>query len=147
VSLKETKKYLKNIEEAKGLAIKVGVQNDAGFTYPSGATVQEVAAKHEFGLGVPRRSFLREPFLVKQKEVQKFMRLQFKKVVDGLDADIAMGLVGVKLENIVKDAFSTGGFGEWKDIAERTKDAKGGATILVDKGVLRGSITSVVVKG
>jgi hypothetical protein len=45
-------------EFANKVEIGVGVPESAG-TYPDGTPVATVAAAHEFGLGVPQRSFIR----------------------------------------------------------------------------------------
>ena len=56
----------------------------------------------------------------------------------------ALGLIGTVAVNIVKGAFLTGGYGEWLDITDATKAAKGSTRILVDNKILSGSITYVV---
>lgn len=143
-AVKEAQAYLKNLEKAKKLIVSVGVNSDTSFVYPNGSTVQEVAGRHEFGVGVPRRSFLRVPFIKEEQQIENFTKLQFKKVIDGFDAEKALGLIGIKAENIAKEAFEDNGGGTWPDISEQTKRSKGSSGVLIDTGVLRGSITSVV---
>jgi hypothetical protein len=46
--------------------------------------------------------------------------------------------------NYSKEAFVTRGFGQWPDISQSTKEAKGSSQILIDTGTLRNSITYVV---
>lgn len=146
MSLKEVNAYAANLKQAKKLQVVVGVTKDIGYTYEDGQTIQQVAAQHEYGTPrVHRRSFLRQTFLLKKKEVDLFIRKQFQQVVDGMDAKKALEIVGIEAENLVKDAFRTKGFGTWKDISEKTKEAKGSSAILIESGVLRGSITSAVI--
>ena len=55
-------------------------------------------------------------------------------------------LLGEKGRAIVIQAFETGGFGQWPDIAQSTKDAKGSSAILVDSAQLKNAISADVVK-
>jgi len=62
----------------------------------------------------------------------------------GLPVDTALGRVGLAARNISVGAFRTKGYGEWDDIEQATKDAKGSSTVLIDTGILRNAITWVV---
>lgn len=57
-------------ELANRVTFGVGVPADAG-NYPNGTPIPVVAAAHEFGLGVPQRSFIRGWF--DEKGPQRFM--------------------------------------------------------------------------
>ncbi len=151
--LEEEKRKLKNLERAKKLILKVGLpaneaatskayKSDGAKTAP---TVLEVGIWHEYGTAtVPMRSFLRGPIEMSQKAIQNIISAQFARVEEGLDADQALGLVGVAVVNICRGAFRTKGYGQWPDIAQSTKDAKGSSQVLIDTGILRNSITWVV---
>lgn len=52
--------------------------------------------------------------------------------------------LGIACENVIQDAFSSGGFGFWKFILPSTVRRKGSARELIDTGQLRRSITSKV---
>ena len=145
--LKNTGAYLKNLEKAKRGHIAVGLPAEevGGTVYDDGQTVVQVGAQHEFGAGVPRRSFLRTPFAVKKDDMDKAVAKQFKDVFErGKTAEKALGLIGTVAVNISKGAFTTRGYGEWPDITDDTKDAKGSSQVLIDTGTLRNSITYVV---
>jgi len=145
--LKNTTAYLKNLEKAKSGYIAVGLPSEevGGTVYDDGQTVVQVGAQHEFGAGVLRRSFLRTPFAVKKADMDKAIAQQFKDVFErGKKAETALGLIGTVAVNISKGAFTTRGYGEWPDISQATKDAKGSSQILIDTGTLRNSITYVV---
>ena len=145
--LKNTGAYLKNLEKAKRGYIAVGLPSEevGGTVYDDGQTVVQVGAQHEYGAGVPRRSFLRTPFAAKKDDIDKAIAKQFEDVFKrGKKAEQALGLVGTVAVNIVKGAFITGGYGEWPDITDATKAAKGSTRILVDNKILSGSITYVV---
>lgn len=119
-----------------------------GFGSNEGLTNPEIAAKHEFGVGVPRRSMLRMPLhlhgdkLLKDaqgdataqlKDVAKNPRRTAKKVLDRL---------GIAGENLVQEAFATRGFGSWKENAPATVILKGSDAPLIDTAQLRRSVDS-----
>jgi len=149
MSITILKKYLKSLNTANEKVVEVGyISGDkGGDAYPSGITVAQNAAIHEFGLGnVPPRSTLKTPFEVKKKEMSKFVEKQYQAVANGLEAEIALGRIGVKAQSLVQGSFTTKGYGTWPDIKEETKEAKGSTQILIDRGILRQSVTWKVVK-
>jgi len=146
--LERTTAYAKNIRVALRSHVAVGLPSEkVGATvYGNGQTVAAVGSRHEYGAGgVPRRSFLNTPFIEKKDELKDAVELQFSDVYQrGKDAKVALGLVGVTAVNISRGAFTTRGYGVWPDISQSTKDAKGSSQVLIDTGILRGSITYVV---
>jgi len=109
----------------------------------------EIGLVHLFGSvsrNIPARDFLRFPLEFKSKEFLKgiksgfsghfFEKGEYKKVHE---------LMGIKAENIVQDAFASGGFGHWPELAQSTAERKGSSAILIDSAQLRRSITSDVV--
>lgn len=60
----------KKIAFPKKVSVKVGIL-DGGKAYDEGPSVGEIAEKHEFGLGVPQRSWLREWFDTHKGEVRE----------------------------------------------------------------------------
>ena len=145
--LKLTTEYLKNLKEASTRYVAVGLprENVGSEVYGSGKTILEVGASHEYGAGVPMRSFLRMPFDMENKKITAEIGKQFKKVFEeNRSIEKALGLIGITARNIVLMAFKTSGFGNWKDITQTTKELKGSSKILIDSGTLRNSITWVV---
>ncbi|MBL3520301.1 hypothetical protein [Aliarcobacter lanthieri] len=142
--MKETKTALKN-------EVKIGVPADAG-TYKKkkgeneidGPKTIEVAIWHEFGTkkGIPRRSFLRMPFIEKQAELNKQINRSWEKIVTGKGTAInELGRLGIFAEEYVIDkAFETGGFGKWKKLDPRTVKRKNAPFILIDTNQLQNSI-------
>ena len=142
-----TAAYLKNLEKARSAFVAVGLPAEkiGGKVYGEGQTVATVGARHEYGAGVPRRSFLRVPFETKKDDLATAIAKQFEDVFQrGKSAEQALGLIGVTAVNISKGAFTSRGYGEWPDITQATKDAKGSSQVLIYTGILRGSITYVV---
>lgn len=146
--LKRTTEWADNIAKARRASVAVGLPAEkvGGKVYGDGMTVIRVGAIHEYGRGYnPRRSFLRVPFTAKRDELAAAIARQFRDVAErGKPVDRAMGLVGTIAADISKGAFTTRGYGQWPDIKQSTKDAKGSSQVLIDKGILRGSITYVV---
>lgn len=107
--------------------------------------VVQVGAWHEYGTRkTPKRSFLREPFLEKEKEIGSFINKQFKKIYDGQSVDKGLELIGAYCTNISKASFRNNGYGQWKPLKQSTIKAKGSSKPLIETGTLRNSITWVV---
>lgn len=144
--LTKFKSIFNQIKEMQKYDIKVGLPSDVG-TYPNGDSIVEVGERHEFGLGVPRRSFLRASMIQKQSTINKAIKSSYKRIIDGRGITIRefnkLGLIG---QNISKESFKSGGFGKWQDISQATKDAKGSDEILQDTGRLVQSVTSWISK-
>jgi len=125
--------------------VAVGVTQDTATSkiYESGINVLENATFHEFGTStIPKRSFLRVPFLEKAKDINGFIEKQYKRILEeGASVDDSLGLIGVFAQNISKEAFTTKGYGKWPDIKQSTKNAKGSSAPLIDTGSLRRAVT------
>ena len=63
--LNQLREITKQIKLATTHEVNVGIPKDIG-SYPNGLSIVEVGTFHEFGTkkGVPRRSFLRMPFIL-----------------------------------------------------------------------------------
>jgi len=144
--LQRTTHMAQAMREMAGKSVAVGLPKESGSSkiYESGLTVIEVGARHEFGDGVPSRSFLRTPFKVRAEEIRAAIDRQAMNVIEGGPVDQALGMIGVKAANISKGAFTSRGYGQWEDLDPATKTSKGSSQVLVDTGTLRGSITWVI---
>ena len=144
--LSQLKEITKQIKIAITHEVNVGIAQDVG-QYPNGEKIVDVGRRHEFGIGVPRRSFLRMPFIVKQNIIDKAIVTSWKKITDGKSTALKeFGILGIVGQNISKDAFATGGFGKWEKLKPATEKAKGSDEILLDTSKLVQSITNWVVK-
>ena len=108
----------------------------------------EIAARHELGIGVPRRSFLLFPLLFRKSAILEFMNNSEKHIkfiiTKGLDA--WLGQVMISCMSIINNGFSSGGYGQWKVLSPLTIRKKKNAVILIDTGDMLKSITSIVVR-
>lgn len=146
-NLKGLKAFASNLERAKRATVAVGlpVENVGGKVYGDGMSIVQVGAMHEYGFGNnPQRSFLRLPFQLHKDKIDDFIASQFAKVLEGQSVDKALGLIGIKAQNISTGAFTTGGYGNWPALSPGTVKAKGSSRELIDTGTLRNSISWVV---
>jgi hypothetical protein len=104
-------------------------------------TVVDVATKHEYGIGVPKRSFLRAYVDEHEARIKKYVRNVGKRIMDGEDVAEALNALGVvvvgeirtRIANHIKPPNS-----------QRCVDIKGSDTPLVDTGQLWSSITHAI---
>lgn len=146
------KDLLKEINSYKALEVAVGLPKNKGFKQyaKSNSTVLDIGLMHEYGnlsRNIPQRSFLRTPFLAKDKEIKKQIESQAINVFDKKET-IFSGLskIGIFATGISQKAFTTKGYGNWKPLSVKTIRAKGSSRELIDTGTLRSSITYVVRK-
>lgn len=101
-------------------------------------TVAEVGAFHEFGLGVPQRSFIRAWFDESVEKNRELLRSQLALVVAGkLPLETALERVALKCEADVKRRIRNR---IPPPLAPETVRRKGSSVPLIDTGQLRASI-------
>lgn len=128
------------------LIITVGIQGREAVAKSGGdetaLSVADVGAVNELGLGVPERSFLRSTI---DSGKSKYLKL-LNGVADASLAGKITLVQGAKLvgEVVVGDVKESIADGIPPPNAESTIVAKGSSTPLINKGQLRGSITSKV---
>lgn len=120
----------KRIASLEGLsrAVTVGVHGDQGGEPAEGGeiTLAEVAAIHEFGLGVPERSFLRAFVDEHRTELQAMMRASAQAVAAGkLTSEVALERFGLRVVGMVKKRIVAG---IDPPLAEATKEQKAART-------------------
>ena len=125
--------------------LKVGIFSDSGaHEDAAGQTVAEVATYHEFGYGVPERSFLRAYLEQNQAKVLDDLNNELTKVVDGKRSlKTALNRVGLVIVGGIKERMADGIAPELKESTKKYRK-HGGETPLVDTGQLRNSIVHKV---
>lgn len=107
-------------------------------------SVVEVGTAHEYGLGVPRRSFLRATWDNKGKDINKIKGNIFEQMTKNkMDVEQGFELLGVALRNFCLEAFNSGGFGQWQPLSAQTltmNKKRVNPIILVDTTTLKSSI-------
>ncbi len=120
--------------------IDIGIQGSEATQDRGGLTNAEIGEIHEFGLGVPQRSFLREWTSSNAAEIQQI--IQQAAVMGGLhslNAEQSMERAGLGLVGSVQERMSAG---IPPANSPETIARKGSSTPLIDTGQLRQSITS-----
>jgi hypothetical protein len=105
MSFKHTKKnsgvdgLLKRVKESG--TVDIGII-DAGGHDNSSETVASIAYKHEFGIGVPERSFMRTTMTERKKEIINLQETLLKKIQNGdMDIKQALGILGRTVSGFV----------------------------------------------
>lgn len=116
----------------------------------SNLTNLQLGIIHMFGSqtnNIPPRDFLMMPLTEKKKDLINFLGSPaVKKRIEAGNIKGVFGLLGLKAEEIVQNAFQSSGFGKWPALKPATIKAKGSSKPLIDTGQLRRSIASEVVK-
>ena len=142
--LKKSLDYEKQLRRMKAGGVKAGITQDKATSkvYGNGWTVLQNGIAHEFGYGVPERSFIRLPFRLKRDEITDAIDKEFNRIIEGKsDAEKALNRIGLVARNISVMAFRTEGYGNWPAIEQSTAERKGSSKTLIDKGILRGAIS------
>lgn len=140
------------VDELRALELTVGIHGSEGpHDEAEGMTVAQLAAIHEFGIGVPERSFLRSGIRAQRKKITRNLELAGKRVVElKLEPKQALGLVGEDLVGEIKARIANKEITQ--DLADATVEAKErtnvrsghGTGALIDTGQLINSITHKV---
>jgi hypothetical protein len=125
-------------------ALAVGVIGSAAAEQyeDSPATVVEVAEFHEFGIGVPRRSFLADWVDEKQAEIREIVVKAGQAVVKGKLPSVAVALeqIGTWAKGSIQERIASNGVQPNIDPLGETARKKKSTVTLIDKGQLRSSI-------
>lgn len=107
----------------------VGVPENAG-TYPDGTPVTTVAAAHEFGEGVPQRSFIRAWFDSKGTGFfgHALAKIAQNTVIRGESLDAQIAAFGQKAVDEIRARMDEGIPPKLEDETVKRKAAKGSAT-------------------
>lgn len=143
--LKDTKgKGLQKLEaflkDMQGHKLYVGVTKSSNSRPKDGASNALIAYVHEFGVGVPERSFLRSTVL---EQAQKYVKIQRDNIIPAIKSGVmtaeeAYRRLGIVASNDVKLKITNGPF---TALDQKTIDRKGSSKPLIDTGELRQSIT------
>lgn len=132
-------------------AVLIGVQGkDADAPHKGGLeealaapkTVAEVANDHEFGIGVPERSWLRAYVDAAQEEIRRDLSQAMAKVVAGeWDTERALEIVGMKHVAKIQERIRNGIEPPNSPV---TIARKGSSVPLIDTGQFRSAITHLI---
>lgn len=131
----------------RGPGVRVGVLGEKGGAQhkgsPAGITVAEIAEIHEFGLGVPERSWLRDWIDANTRQIADRIRREEAEVVKGKRTrEQAIKRLGVWIQGEIQQRIADG---IPPPNAPSTIAKKGSSKPLIDTGQLRQSITHKIV--
>lgn len=113
---------------------------------PEPLTNAELALIHEFGIGVPERSFIRAAFDKNHPKYDENMVKLVRAIYDGkITIERAVGLLGMQIASDIRNYIRDSG--ELLPNAPSTIARKGSSKPLIDSAQLVNSISSAVVKG
>jgi len=130
---------------SRTMSVKVGViGSDAVQAHKKEPelTVVDVATKNEFGIGVPRRSWLRDYVDQNERTLKRYERNVGREIIQGMPPREAMGHFGNQIVGEIQQRISDHGVPPpnsraWEEI-------KGSNTPLINTGQLWSSITHAV---
>ncbi len=150
----DLKKFQRKLEEAVGgfrdagsLSVIIGLPSDR-IHNPSGLSLAELGAIHEFGVGnVPERSFLRGGMHANKKEIKKLMHITAKKIAKGGDPEKAMEQLALAGQGLIQTYIGEGS-ANFAPLAPSTVSRRKNKSSnpLNDTGALRQGIIGLVVK-
>ena len=114
-----------------------------------GLTVAELAEKHEFGLGVPPRSFIRGPFDEHKLDFTAEFRVAVKNgLLDRFTPEQALARFGLRVVGLLQETMATGGnYPGLASFTERKREEMGMTppfVPLIVTGQIRSSIRCMV---
>ena len=126
-------------------SVKVGIMAGKGATVEKGGiTVLQVGTFHEFGLGVPERSFIRAWFDGNLPEIKKTLADLVDDVDSPAEFEQMLEIFGLWAVGQIQQRIADG---IEPPLKEATIRRKGSSTPLIDTGQLRSSITHEVEHG
>jgi len=126
------------------LEVSVGIHEDDGGKAhgEDGLTTADVGSFHEFGLGVPQRSFLRGYFDEHQAEIDEASDAAVERILGGADPRQQAGRVGLLMESGIKERMLAR---IPPPLAPSTRKRRGESAVpLVDTSQLIGAVRSKV---
>lgn len=130
------------VKMSLGHSVKVGLL-DGGEEQEEGGplTVLQVATFHEFGLGVPERSFIRAWYDENLERNKADFRAQMRRVTRGeVSEEQAFQQLGAKWAADIQARIRSQP-SDWEPLKQATKDRKGSDLALIDTGQLVAAIS------
>jgi len=138
--LSKVNKKISEYEKIGGMSVEVGLPSDR-IHNPSGLTLAELGAIHEFGTEkIPERSFLRSVTILKKTEIKKTMEGLAKKSIEGDSAETLMEQFAIFGQGLVQENIV-----ELNSPPLKSPRKDGSSNPLVDTGAMRQGVIGVVV--
>lgn len=141
-SLKES------IRSVPGAATEVGLFRNRAARTDTALENPTIGAWHEFGVveeNLPERSWLRMP-LMTQLTPKRLAEIDWAVILQKRGIKRALAKLGAICLEIIHEAFTTRGFGQWASLRPRTIRKKGNSKILIDTDQMRKAVDFRVVE-
>ncbi len=157
INLTGLKTLMRQVEELPTVRAEVGLFADNAGRVAERGRVQDnpsLGLIHEFGMiftiigskalmYIPERSFIRVPLMTRLGPLVQdtnWFAIMAKQGVKRMLAHL-----GTLAEDVIQEAFATGGYGLWPQLAPATIRRKGSSAILIESAQMRKAISSRVV--
>ncbi len=141
-------KRLQNLLVKNKKSLRIGILGNTN-SRTEGLSNATIGAIHELGSEerkIPKRSFLKMPIEVKQKEIANFALIYMQKDIKNYNTfKTSLTKIGLFTRGMIQQAFSTKGFGTWAPNTSFTIKKKGSSSPLIDTGQLRRSIAQDII--
>lgn len=139
----EGQAFFDELKKLTELEVRIGYQHGKA-TNDEGVDLCDIAMFNELGtVHSPPRPFLRQSVDDNQAEIEGFMKESVDLMQDGMSAQTCLEQLGLFQKDLVQDKIVTGNF---VANAESTIRKKGSSRPLIDTGIMRRSVLSVVKK-
>ena len=146
ITNKNPKAIQQRIANLRNIAVKVGIQGTEAARLNGKATIADIAAIHEFGLGnVPERSWLRAWHDENRETALEKLRKGYRRVISGeINPETLATAFGIWAVSSIQERISSGLSPALEAETIRRKES---SVPLIDTGLLRSSITFVLETG
>lgn len=138
------KAIMRAIRKAGDVVVDVGLIEPKGTqAHPDavGRTVAQLGATHEFGVGVPERSFIRATVDSNKGKIERTLAESAGRIAARVPVQVALGKVGKDVERMIDKRIESN---IPPPLSPITIAKKGHDLALVDSGTLRASVDSKV---
>jgi hypothetical protein len=131
------------VSDLVDVELRAGFVGLPGDRYNTGESVAEIAAKHEYGIGVPRRPFMTRAIRGQARDqIVRIVTADARRFLAGsVRASYVVRRAGVALVAAIKNEINS-------DIpppnSQETKDRKGSSRTLIDTGVMLNSVRAAI---
>lgn len=139
------RKFIRDLKNSGRWVVDVGVVGpEASATREGGVTNAELASYHEFGRGVPERSFIRSTVDKEQSRIRQMQRRLARGVLQRKVTELrALEILGMQIASDIKGTIESNIPPEIKESTKRRR--KGGADVshvaLIDTGQMKNAVT------
>ena len=148
--MRKLEKMLKDYKKLTESSVEVGIIN-GDRTYKDGQKIIDIATYHEYGKGVPKRSFINLTFDKAEKngKAAALSALVYDQVLfKNKNVTAMLNKAGTVLVSWVKETIDRHGYGEWQKLDPKTENRKKRKNApLVDTMELYNSIDYKIIGG